>query len=406
MKYVIIGNSAAAIGCIEGIRKVDTKGEITVISDETHHTYSRPLISYYLLGKVTRETMRYRDENFYKDNNVTALLGEKAVKIDKKEVTLESGKIVPFDKLLIATGSSPFVPPMKGLDSVANKFSFMKFDDALALENVLTPASKVLIVGAGLIGLKCAEGIGRITKDITVVDLADRILSSILDEEGAALMQKHLEEDGMKFHLSDCVETFDNSVAHLKSGKEVVFDVLVLAVGVRPNTELAQNAGAAVEKGIVTDETQKTTLDNVYAAGDCVLTEDVTFGGKRILALLPNAYMQGEVAGINMAGGKAEFTNGAPMNAIGFNGYHILTAGTYTGEAITEKDGENYKKLFVKDDLLKGFILMGNVSRGGIYTNIMKKKIPLSSLDSSILGTPNLSAFSESERRRMLGSLV
>lgn len=406
MKYVIIGNSAAAIGCIEGIRKVDTKGEITVISDETHHTYSRPLISYYLLGKVTRETMRYRDENFYKDNNVTALLGEKAVKIDKKEVTLESGKTVPFDKLLIATGSSPFVPPMKGLDSVENKFSFMKFDDALALENVLTPASKVLIVGAGLIGLKCAEGIGRITKDITVVDLADRILSSILDEEGAALMQKHLEEDGMKFHLSDCVETFDNSVAHLKSGKEVVFDVLVLAVGVRPNTELAQNAGAAVEKGIVTDETQKTTLDNVYAAGDCVLTEDVTFGGKRILALLPNAYMQGEVAGINMAGGKAEFTNGVPMNAIGFNGYHILTAGTYTGEAITEKDGENYKKLFVKDDLLKGFILMGNVSRGGIYTNIMKKKIPLSSLDSSILGTPNLSAFSESERRRMLGSLV
>lgn len=406
MKYVIIGNSAAAIGCIEGIRKVDTKGEITVISDETHHTYSRPLISYYLLGKVTRETMRYRDENFYKDNNVTALLGEKAVKIDKKEVTLESGKTVLFDKLLIATGSSPFVPPMKGLDSVENKFSFMKFDDALALENVLTPASKVLIVGAGLIGLKCAEGIGRITKDITVVDLADRILSSILDEEGATLMQKHLEEDGMKFHLSDCVETFDNSVAHLKSGKEVVFDVLVLAVGVRPNTELAQNAGAAVEKGIVTDETQKTTLDNVYAAGDCVLTEDVTFGGKRILALLPNAYMQGEVAGINMAGGNAEFTNGAPMNAIGFNGYHILTAGTYTGEAITEKDGENYKKLFVKDDLLKGFILMGNVSRGGIYTNIMKKKIPLSSLDSSILGTPNLSAFSESERRRMLGSLV
>lgn len=406
MKYVIIGNSAAAVGCIEGIRKVDTKGEITVISDETHHTYSRPLISYYLLGKVTRETMRYRDENFYKDNNVTALLGEKAVKIDKKEVTLESGKTVSFDKLLIATGSSPFVPPMKGLDSVENKFSFMKFDDALALENVLTPASKVLIVGAGLIGLKCAEGIGRITKDITVVDLADRILSSILDEEGAALMQKHLESGGMKFHLSDCVETFDNSVAHLKSGKEVVFDVLVLAVGVRPNTELAQNAGAAVEKGIVTDETQKTTLDNVYAAGDCVLTEDVTFGGKRILALLPNAYMQGEVAGINMAGEKAEFTNGAPMNAIGFNGYHILTAGTYTGEAITEKDGENYKKLFVKDDLLKGFILMGNVARGGIYTNIMKKKIPLSSLDSTILGAPNLSAFSESERRRMLGSLV
>lgn len=406
MNYVIIGNSAAAVGCIEGIRKTDTKGSITVISDEIHHTYSRPLISYYLYGKVTPDKMLYREPDFYEKNQVTTLLGEKAVKITKKEVVLESGKKVPFDKLLVATGSSPFVPPMEGLNTVKKQFSFMKYDDALALEKALTPSAKVLIVGAGLIGLKCAEGISKTTKDITVVDLADRILSSILDADGAAIMQKHLENCGMKFYLSDCVSKFSENLAILKSGKEIAFDILVLAVGVRPNTALAQDAGAEVEKGIITDSTQKTTIENIYAAGDCVTTEDVTFGGKRILALLPNAYMQGEIAGINMAGGKAEFTNGAPMNAIGFCGYHILTAGTYDGEAILETDGENYKKLFIKDGLLKGFILMGDIKRGGIYTNIMKKQIPLNMLDERIFSKPQLMAFPKQERKRMLGSLV
>ena len=406
MKYVIIGNSAAAVGCIEGIRKTDTKGTITVISDEPYHTYSRPLISYYLYGKVTPDKMLYRSESFYKDKNVQTLLGEKAVKINKKEVVLESGKKVPFDKLLIATGSSPFIPPMQGLENVKNQFTFMKYDDALAMEKVLTPASKVLIIGAGLIGLKCAEGVTKFTSDITVVDLADRILSSILDADAAAIMQKHLEDCGMRFFLSDSVSSFKENVAILQSGKEIAFDVLVVAVGVRPNTGLAADAGVTVEKGIVTDETQKTNVENIYAAGDCVVTQDVTFGGKRILALLPNAYMQGEVAGINMAGGHSELKNAAPMNAIGFCGYHILTAGTYTGEPIFECDGKSYKKLFVKDGLLKGFILMGDIKRGGIYTNIMKKQIPLDTLDPQILAKPQLMAFDQKERKRMLGSLV
>ena len=145
MNYVIIGNSAAAVGCVEGIRQVDQKGKITIISDEPYHTYSRPLISYLLCGKTTEELMRYRPDDFYQTNKVETILGQKVTKIDPdaKQVLLESGKTVSYDKLLCATGSSPFVPPMKGLETVEQKFTFMTLDAATALQKAITPASNV-----------------------------------------------------------------------------------------------------------------------------------------------------------------------------------------------------------------------------------------------------------------------
>ena len=195
-KYVIIGNSTAAIGCVEGIRSKDKDGEIVLIASENHHTYARPLISYLLQGKTDEERMKYRPDSFYEENHVTAKLGETVTKLDpeKKTVTLKSGEEIPYEKLLVATGSTPFVPPMEGLDTVPEKFTFMSLDDAHALESVLTKDSRVLIIGAGLIGLKCAEGIKERVKSITVVDLADCVLPSILDETGSAIVKDFLEK--------------------------------------------------------------------------------------------------------------------------------------------------------------------------------------------------------------------
>ena len=149
-KYVIIGNSTAAIGCVEGIRSKDKDGEIVLIASENHHTYARPLISYLLQGKTDEERMKYRPDSFYEENHVTAKLGETVTKLDpeKKTVTLKSGEEIPYEKLLVATGSTPFVPPMEGLDTVPEKFTFMSLDDAHALESVLTKDSRVLIIGA------------------------------------------------------------------------------------------------------------------------------------------------------------------------------------------------------------------------------------------------------------------
>lgn len=406
MKYVIIGNSTAAIGCIEGIRENDSVGEITVISNEPYHTYGRPLISYLLCGKTTEEKMKYRPDDFYEINHVTTLFGKTVVKInaDKKEVILDDQNTVNYDKLLVATGSSPFIPPMKGLEKVKNKFTFMTLDDAKQLESAITSESNVLIVGAGLIGLKCAEGIMKRVKKITVIDLANRILPSILDEEGSDIVMKHIENCGIEFILSDSVDEFGETSALLKSGNTIDFDVLVIAVGVRPNIGLIENAGGKVNRGILIDSASKTTLPDIYAAGDCTVSHDISADEDRILAILPNAYQQGYTAGINMSGGNSVFEKAIPMNAIGFAGLHIITAGNYDGETYINKSGQNYKKLVSKDNVLKGFIMIGNIERAGIYTSMIREQIPLDSIDFELVKEkPQLMAFDRNERAKMLG---
>lgn len=410
MKYVVIGNSAAAVGCIEGIRQMDKTGSITVISKENHHVYSRPLISYLLYGKTDEQRMKYRPDSFYQDNSVTFLPGKTATKVNsaKKSITLDDGQNIAYDKLLIATGSSPFVPPIDGLDKVKSRFSFMTLDDALAIEKVITKDTRVMILGAGLIGLKCAEGIAKHVGSITVVDLADRIMPSVLDVEAAQIVQKHLEENNIKMILSDSAQTFGADYAMLKSGKRVDFDILVTAVGVRANTALAADAGCEVKRGISTDRYCRTTVTDIYAAGDCSESMDVTTNENHVMALLPNAYMQGECAGIHMAGGDKPYDNAIPMNAIGFFGLHIITAGNYQGEEYVTEDKENksYKKLITRDGLLKGFILVGNVARAGIYTSLIKKRILLDTIDFDLIkDKPQLMAFTKTERQKMLSGV-
>jgi NAD(P)H-nitrite reductase large subunit len=410
MNYVIIGNSTASVGCIEGIRKVDSKGKITVISDEPHHTYGRPLISYMLLGKTDEEHMKYRPDDFYEKNNVTTILGKKVVSIDKdkKELSLDDGKTVEYDKLLVATGSRPFVPPMEGLDKVENKFSFMTLDDAKALGKAINSDSKVLVIGAGLIGLKCVEGIVDKVKSVQVVDLANRILPSILDEKGSALVQRYLEDKkNIEFTLNDSVAQFADNKATLKSGKVIDFDVLVVAVGVRPNVELVSEIGGDVQRGIVVNTKSETSIPDVYSAGDCTVSHNIATDQDQIIAILPNAYLQGETAGMNMAGQEKLFDNAVPMNAIGFFDYHIITAGAYTGEEYVVQEGDNYKCLFTEDNYLKGFIMIGNVKNAGIYTALIRNKTPLSEVDFDLIkDNPQLMAMAKSYRNEKLGGAV
>ena len=408
-KYVIIGNGVAATGCIEGIRSVDPEGPITVVSEENHAVYCRPLISYYLEGKTDPERMQYRDPEFYDRMGCEVLYGKEAIQIDaeKKAVLLEDGTALPYDALCVATGSSPFTPPFEGLDTVEEKYNFMTLDDALALDEAVSESSRVLIIGGGLIGLKCAEGLcGRVAQ-ITVCDLADRILSSILDAECAALMQKQLEDAGLRFLLGDSVSRFEKNIALMESGEIIPFDLLVLAVGVRPNISLLKEVGGAINRGILIDDRMETSLPGIFAAGDCTEGEDLSSGQKKVLAIWPNAYLQGHTAGVNMAGGSEVFDKGIPMNSIGFFGLHAMTAGTYEGELYEEKTETSLKRLFTKDDRLKGFILIGLSERAGIYTSLIREQTPLSSIDLDRLKkAATTTAFSPDVRRKKFGGMV
>ena len=405
MRYVIIGNSAAAIGAVEGIRQIDQAGEIEIITDEACHTYSRPLISYLLGGKVTREKMKYRSEDFYEKHRCLLRYHAKVQAVQPKEkfAVLADGTQVPYDKLLVATGSSAFVPPFEGFETVKNKHTFMSMDDALGLQAALGKNKRVLIVGAGLIGLKCAEGIAGKVSGIHVVDLAPRILSSILDEGGAKRVQAHLEEKGIVLHLSCGIQRFVGNKAITSEGEEIPFDILVIAVGVRPNTALLEGI-ASTDKGIEVDGKSATDAPDIYAAGDCTQTMDCSGGESRPMAILPNAYMQGECAGINMAGGEKVFDTAIPMNAIGFFGLHIITAGHYNGEVTGMEDGTSYKRFFYSGNRLKGYILIGEVEKAGIYTSLLREHTPLDTIDFALVcEKPGLMAFAKEERSLKLG---
>ena len=408
-KYVIIGNGVAATGCIEGIRSVDKEGAITVVSEENHEVYCRPLISYYLEKKTDLERMRYRDEAFYERMGCQVLYGRKAVSIDKekKEAVLDDGSVLPYTSLCLATGSSPFLPSFEGLDTVPEKYSFLTLDDALALEEAISDTSRVLIIGAGLIGLKCAEGICKRTASVTVCDLADRVLSSILDNDAAAIVQRHLEANGLSFLLGDSVARFDKKTAQMNSGAVLDFDVLVLAIGVRANIALAKDAGGEVGRGIRIDSHMRTSLSDIYAAGDCAEGMDISSGEMKVLAILPNAVLQGYTAGQNMAGKNVSFEKGIPMNSIGFFGLHIMTAGTYEGDVYEEKTEDSLKRIYTRDDLLKGFMLIGLEERAGILTSMIREKTPLSSVNFEIMKkVATTAAFPADIRRKEFGGVV
>ncbi len=408
-QYVIIGNGVAAVGAVEGIRSIDKDGKITIVSEENYPVYCRPLISYYLENKTDSKRMNYRSADFYERMNCTVLYGRKAVSIDNigKTVMLDGGEKISYTSVCVATGSSPFVPNFEGLESVQNKFTFMTLDDTFALEKAINKESRVLIVGAGLIGLKCAEGLHGRVKSITVCDLADRVLSSILDETCAAVMQEHLEANKIQFMFGDTAVLFEKNSALMKSGKSVDFDVLVLAVGVRPNTALVKDIGGEVNRGIIVTDRMETSLTDIYAAGDCTEGNDISLGQKRVLALLPNAYMQGHAAGVNMAGGEESFDKAIPMNSIGFFGLHAMTAGAYEGELYEEKTDNSLKRFFTKDGVLKGFILIGETERAGIYTSLIRERTPLSSVDFDLLKKRATTfAFPSEIRRKKFGGVV
>ena len=409
MRYVIIGGSAAAIGCIEGVRSVDKIGEIILITGETEWNYSRPLISYLLEGKTTRDKMWCRPDSFFTRNGVTVKAGVLATTLDAgdRTVRLSTGERLAYDRLLAATGSRPFVPPIPGLETVERTFCFQTLSDASALAEALRPESRVLILGAGLTGVKCAEGIRGLCAQIAIADLAPRVLPAVLDDTAAAMVQARMEEKGVRFYLNDSAAAFRGNTARLQSGTELEFDVLVTAVGVRPNTQLVADAGGAVDRGILVDGRCATTLPDVYAAGDCAQGYDAVSGEKRMLPLWPNAVLQGETAGINMAGGRADYTQGIALNASGVFGLHMVTAGSYEGESFTVQRDGSYKRLVTADGVLKGVIMVGDVSRAGIYTDLIRKKKPLSEIDFDLIReSPQLMAFSQKDRRVQLGGEV
>lgn len=410
MKYVIIGASAAGLAAAEAVRKTDAFGDITVLTNESYLPYSRPSISYYLKGKVKESDMYLRKPYFYKEKRINVVTSSKVTAIDKDKKIVKAGrKSYPYDKLCICTGSKPFVPPMENVDGKSNAFTFLDLESTKQIKNLADDKTRAVVIGAGLIGMKAAEGLVKVCKSVNVVELAPRILPSILDDNSSKYVKKHLEENGIKFYLENTVVKAVSKGKKitgvvLSSGKKLACDLLILAVGVRPQTELAEQAGLEVNRGIVTDvSTMQTSDSDIYAAGDCCVSVDMLDGSKKIIALWPNAVQQGSAAGAQMAGGDFAVDGTYSVNAIDFFGLRICTCGLINakGEQYSDrvkKNGSSYKRLVFEGNRLVGFVLINSSANAGIYTSLISNKTDIDTLNADIMEEPSIFLFDKAER--------
>ena len=390
MNYVIVGNSAAAVGAIEAIRAHDQDNPITVVTDEPHYVYSRPLISYLLGGLVDETQMYYRSPDFYDCNGVEVMLGTEVVDIASEEqsLSLAGGGSLSYDRLLIATGGIPFVPPLPGVDLVG-VFTFTRWEDARQIDSFIEKrgVESALVVGGGLIGLKTTEALLERSVNVTVVELADRILSISFDRTASKLAETILRQAGVDLRTDTSAEEIVGKAgrvdhAVLRDGERVDCDMVVFAIGVRPNVDfIPDEAGITVNRGIVVDRSMRTSVPSVYAAGDCVEAYDSLLGIDRPIAIWPNAYRQGYVAGCNMAGAEKEYDGGFPMNSVEVCGVPTISVGLTDPqedkdryEVMEEYDREVpvYKKLVLRGNRLVGAICVGNIDRVGIYTGLIR----------------------------------
>ncbi len=397
-KYVIIGNSAAAVGAIEGIRESDKDGSIAVISKEPYHAYSRPLISYLLAGQVKASKMLYRDKDFYKKKKVETILGKKAMGLDlkKKAVLLDDGEKIRYQKLLIATGGAPFVPPINGLDN-ETVFTFTTWDDAKDLGKLVKKIKKVVVIGAGLIGMKATEALHARGLDVTVVELADRILSLALDKKASDMIEDQLKETGIRVFTNNTVVEITGSGKKveriiLKDGTTLECDAVIVAIGVRPNVEVVDGTKITVNKGIVVDSHMQTSASHIYAAGDVAEAPELLAEGNKVIPIWPGAYEQGCIAGCNMAGVEKKYIGALFMNSIEFFGLPTISVGLanvkgkeYEVLSKYDRRKKTYKRIVLKDDVVVGALFIGAIDRAGIYTGLIKEQVDTKNFKKELL---------------------
>ncbi|MDO8637376.1 MAG: FAD-dependent oxidoreductase [Dehalococcoidia bacterium] len=417
-KYLIIGNSAGGVGAAEAIREVDKVGAIAIISDEPYPAYSRPLISEYLCGERNLEGMLYRPSDMYSRNHIETHLGKKVSKLhlENKQVELETGEKLNWEKLLLATGGTPIVPAMEGMGK-RGIFTFTTLDDAKAIETMKGQARRVVVIGGGLIGMSVTEALVKLGLEVSVVELVGRVLSAILDEPASRLVEAALKSAGVKLFTGKTVKKILGRGANeeivggveLSDGQKLDCDLVIVAIGVSPRTQLAKDTAIKLNRGIVVDNYMATNSPGVYACGDVAEAYDYIYGAYRLTPIWPNAYMGGRVAGYNMAGKVTEYQGGTNANSLKYFGLPIVTAGMVNlpskdgYEIISSADGNIYKKIVIKDDRIMGIVFMGDIQRSGVIFGLMREGVKVTSFKDNLLSENfGISCFPDEMRKNKL----
>ncbi|NWG31185.1 MAG: NAD(P)/FAD-dependent oxidoreductase [Rhodocyclaceae bacterium] len=383
LKLVMIGNGMAGCRTLEELLKLAPDlYEITVFGAEPHPNYNRIMLSPVLAGETKFEDIVLNDLAWYRDNGIRLHVGRKVVKIDRKaqKVVADDGTEASYDRLLLATGSAPFILPVPGKD-LPGVIGYRDIADTEAMIDAAKHHRYAVVIGAGLLGLEAANGLALRGMDVTVVHLADWIMERQLDRTAADLLQKSLEAKGLKFLLgkqtSELVRGESGRVAavRFKEGGAIPADLVVMAVGIRPNIELAKSARLHCNRGIVVDDTMQTYDPKIYAVGECVEHRNTTYG------LVAPLFEQAKVCANHLAQmGIGRYTGSVTSTKLKVTGIDVFSAGDFMGGEGTEDivladaAGGLYKKLVIKDDHLIGAVLYGDTGDGAWYFQLMKDR--------------------------------
>ncbi|HQS80963.1 MAG TPA: nitrite reductase large subunit NirB [Thiobacillus sp.] len=381
MKLVMVGNGMAGVRTLEELLKLAPDlYDITVFGAEPHPNYNRILLSPVLAGEQTVDDIVLNPLDWYSDNHITLHLGKTVVKIDRSARAVEAadGTRAEYDRLLLATGSNPFILPVPGAD-LDGVISFRDIADVDAMVRASSQYRHAVVIGGGLLGLEAANGLMKRGMDVTVVHIAPWLMERQLDEPAARLLQKSLEEKGMKFLLqkqtAELVKGESGRVCAIqfKDGDSAPADLVVMAVGIRPNTELAEASGLHCNRGIVVNDTMQTFDPRIYSIGECAAHRGIAYG------LVAPLFEQAKVCANHLAHyGIGRYQGSITSTKLKVTGIDLFSAGDFIGgegtEAILYSDpiGGVYKKLVIKDNKLVGGVMYGDTVDGAWYFSLLR----------------------------------
>lgn len=361
-KYVIIGNGIAGLSAAKEIRNIDKEGNIIIVTSEEYLTYYRVKLSHYISKSFDDDELLVNKKSWYDENNVEVILGKIVEKIDteKKQVKLDDGKIVEYDKLLLANGSRPFVPPIGGKfkDGV---FALRTLKDLRHIKKYFELCEDVTVIGGGLLGLEAAWAIKELGKKVNVVEFFPYLLPRQLDKELADIVSQKLNDNGLNLYFDAAAEDILGETKaeglKLKDGRKIETDAILVSAGIRPNIDLVRDTPIEFDKGVKVDKYLRTNIEDVYAAGDIAEVNGM------VLGLWTAANDQGKIAGANMAGNNKEYKMAQPFTTLSIGDISLFSVGNIKDftDTLRYDDGDNSYRLYLTDNKLTGSILLGDI---------------------------------------------
>lgn len=388
MRYVVIGASAAGISGAKTLRELDKDAEIVLISKD-ENVYSRCILHHYISNHRDVDALNFTSKEFFEENNITWMKGLEVISLNDKEQVLElsNGETLSYDKLLICSGASAFIPPVPGLREANNVVGLRNLDDAILIKEQAKKVKNVVVLGAGLVGIDAVSGLLGQGLNISLVEMSNKILPLQLDKHASDVYEKKFIEEGVSLKLGVKAEKLlldennNPKALLLNTGEEVPCELVIVATGVRSNVSFMENSNVECDRfGLIIDAKGKTNIENIYGAGDVT--------GRN--PIWPTAVKEGIIAANNMLGKESVMTDFfGSKNTMNFVNIATMSLGmvepadeTYIVE--TQVEGDNYKKIIHKEGKIYGAIIQGDLSYAGVLTQLIKENIDVSKVTKSL----------------------